>query len=228
MAGRTFDIIVSSLALVFFSPIMLVIAFAILIESGGPILFSQVRLGRGGRHFRMYKFRKFHKECITDGTPLCVEKDKRLTALGKFLRSTKLDELPQLWNIIRGDMSIVGPRPEVLLFKDCFMGEFERVLEYKPGILGPSQVMFRNEGSLFPTDAAPTEFYRQVLFPIKARLDLAYYQRRTVWSDIVWLLRGVLAVLGWAPVNDKSPRRAAGIARHRHSRGAEQPRGHQP
>jgi len=197
--SRNLDFIIACLALVVLSPLMLLIALGIVVESGRPVLFSQLRLGQYGRPFRIHKFRKFHKECGTTGTAVCPDDDKRLTALGKLLRLTKLDELPQLWNVLRGDMSIVGPRPETLAFADSFTAGFERVLEHKPGIFGPTQVMFRNEGSLYPSDVDPSEFYRAVLFPNKARIDLAYYEQRTIRSDIAWFFRGVLATLGWVP-----------------------------
>ncbi|WP_431311084.1 sugar transferase [Methylobacterium nigriterrae] len=198
-AQRLLDMCVASLALAAFAPLMLLIAIAILIESGRPILFAQTRLGRHGRHFRMYKFRKLNNSCGTAGCPLTLEGDERLTVVGAVLRSSKLDELPQFWNVLMGDMSVVGPRPETLAFADCFEGEFKGVLEYRPGILGPSQVAFRNESALIPCDADVIGFYRTVLFPAKARLDLEYYGSRTVLTDLGWILRGALAVLELHP-----------------------------
>jgi lipopolysaccharide/colanic/teichoic acid biosynthesis glycosyltransferase len=146
----------------------------------------------------MYKFRKFHKDCDAAGCPLTLNADPRLTLVGSVLKSTKLDELPQFWNVLRGDMSMVGPRPETLAFANCFKDGFERILEYKPGVLGPSQVAFRSESSLYPTDTDPSDFYRQVLFPAKVRIDLEYCRRRTTLTDIVWIGRGVLAIFGIA------------------------------
>ena len=196
---RILDFIVSGIVLVVLCPFMLLIALAVAIESGWPVLFSQLRLGQDGRPFRIYKFRKFYNECGTTGPAVCPDKDKRLTSLGKLLRSSKLDELPQLWNVLHGDMSLVGPRPESMRFADCFEGEFKKALEHKPGIVGPAQVIFRNEGSLYPKNADPHEFYRAILFPTKARIDLAYYENRTIRSDVAWFFRGVLATLGWIP-----------------------------
>ena len=122
-----------------------------------------------------------------------------MTAVGRVLRATKLDELPQFWNVIKGDMSIVGPRPESFAFADCFAGAPGHILNNKPGILGPSQVFFRNESALIPTDSDPCLFYRSVLFPAKARIDLEYYQRRTLLRDMGWIGWGTLAILGWDP-----------------------------
>jgi lipopolysaccharide/colanic/teichoic acid biosynthesis glycosyltransferase len=174
---------------------MLGVALAIWIESGRPILFSQRRLGQYGRPFRMYKFRKFRPDCDNKGCPLTVEGDERMTAIGRFLAAGKLDELPQLWNVLRGDMSLVGPRPESLAFADCFRNGFERIHEHKPGLFGPCQVMFRHESKLYPDDVAAVEFYRKNLFPAKAEIDLAYFSRRTFVSDFGWILRGVWVIV---------------------------------
>ena len=198
-ASRCFDLVVAVMALVVLSPIFLAVMAAVWMEGGRPFFFAQTRLGRGGRPFVMYKFRKFSAASGTDGCPLTVAGDLRLTRLGGFLASTKLDELPQLWNVVRGDMAIVGPRPESMAFADCFRGAFAQVLDFKPGLLGPSQIHFRNECRFYPAHADPTSFYREVLFPAKARRDLDYFLTRTLASDFALLVRGVLAVLGWAP-----------------------------
>jgi lipopolysaccharide/colanic/teichoic acid biosynthesis glycosyltransferase len=187
---RSLDILCAAVAGSILAPVMLTVVIAVWIESGGPILFSQLRLGQHGRPFRMYKFRKFGPDCDNHGCPLTIEGDGRLTAIGRVLAASKLDELPQLWNVLRGDMSIVGPRPESLAFTDCFRNGFEKILEHKPGLFGPCQVMFRHEGKLYPAGVAAVEFYRQVLFPAKAEIDLAYFSRRTLVSDLRWILRG--------------------------------------
>jgi lipopolysaccharide/colanic/teichoic acid biosynthesis glycosyltransferase len=187
---RAFDIVGAGVAAFVLAPVMLIVTLAIWIESRRPILFSQLRLGQHGRPFRMYKFRKFGPDCDNRGCPLTVEGDGRLTAVGRVLAASKLDELPQLWNVLRGDMSIVGPRPESLAFADCFRNGFEKIHEHKPGLFGPCQVLFRHESKLYPADVAAAEFYRQVLFPAKAEIDLAYFSRRTLVSDLGWILRG--------------------------------------
>jgi lipopolysaccharide/colanic/teichoic acid biosynthesis glycosyltransferase len=187
---RTLDILCAGMAAFALAPLILIVVIVIWIESGGPILFSQLRLGQYGRPFRMYKFRKFAPDCDNHGCPLTVEGDGRLTAVGRVLARTKLDELPQLWNVLRGDMSLVGPRPESIAFTDCFRNGFERVLEHKPGLFGPCQIMFRHENKLFPAGVAAVEFYRKVLFPAKAEIDLAYFSRRTLVSDLGWIFRG--------------------------------------
>jgi lipopolysaccharide/colanic/teichoic acid biosynthesis glycosyltransferase len=192
---RAIDIGCTAVAIVILAPIMLLVVIAIWVEGGSPVLFSQLRLGQNGRPFRMYKFRKFKRDCDDRGCPLTLEGDDRLTRIGRILAVSKLDELPQLWNVLRGNMSIVGPRPESLAFADCFRDGFERIHEHKPGIFGPCQVLFRHENKLYPTDVAAVEFYRQVLFPTKAAIDLAYFSRRTLGSDLGWVLRAVWVIL---------------------------------
>jgi lipopolysaccharide/colanic/teichoic acid biosynthesis glycosyltransferase len=192
---RAIDIGCGAVAMLVFGPIMLLAATSIWIEGGRPILFSQLRLGQNGRPFRMYKFRKFKPDCDDRGCPLTLEGDGRLTRIGRLLAVSKLDELPQLWNVLRGDMSLVGPRPESLAFADCFRDGFERIQEHKPGIFGPCQVLFRHENKLYPAEVAVVEFYRQVLFPTKAAIDLAYFSRRTLGSDLGWVLRAAWVIV---------------------------------
>jgi lipopolysaccharide/colanic/teichoic acid biosynthesis glycosyltransferase len=197
--GRALDILLAVIGLVVLSPVMLIIATATILESGRPVLFSQIRLGRDGRHFRMYKFRKFRPDCSASGLPLTLCNDDRTSNVGRFLAITKLDELPQLYNILRGDMAFVGPRPESLAFAGCFDEQHQAVLDYKPGIFGPSQAAFRSEAKLYPENEDLISFYREVLFPLKASLDLEYYPRRTLFKDLAWIVRGVLAVIGLYP-----------------------------
>jgi lipopolysaccharide/colanic/teichoic acid biosynthesis glycosyltransferase len=191
---RALDILGAGAAVCALAPVTLIVGLAIWIESGRPILFVQLRLGQYGRPFRMYKFRKFRPDCGEQGCPLTLEGDNRLTAIGRFLAASKLDEVPQLWNVLRGDMSIVGPRPESLAFTDCFRNGFEKIHEHKPGLFGPCQVMFQHENKLYPSGVAVTEFYRQVVFPAKAKIDLAYFSRRTLVSDLGWILRAVWTI----------------------------------
>lgn len=199
LARRSIDLLVAGIAIIISAPLMLLIAVALRIEGGRSILFVQTRMGAGGRPFRMYKFRKFRVDCSPHGPALTAVGDSRMTTVGRFLAATKFDELPQLWNVLKGEMAIVGPRPESLAFADCFRGGLEAVLQYRPGLLGPTQVLFRHEAHFFPRSVDPALFYREVMFPAKARIDLSYYSRRTIASDLVWIARGFLAVLGWVP-----------------------------
>lgn len=192
---RAFDMVVALTALIIFAPFMLAIACAIKFDTPGPVLFSQIRVGRNDDRFRLYKFRKFAHRTY-DGGYVTLRDDPRMTRVGRLLERTKLDELPQFWNVLVGDMSIVGPRPETLDFADCFAGPYRAVLDHKPGLFGPNQAIFRSENSLYPKDQDPQEFYRTVLFPAKARIDLSYFPQRTFVSDIGWTIRSGLAVFG--------------------------------
>jgi lipopolysaccharide/colanic/teichoic acid biosynthesis glycosyltransferase len=192
---RAFDLILATVALVCLGPVMLLIGVAILVDSGRPIFFSQLRLGQWGRPFRMYKFRKFRTLPDTYCGLVTVKNDPRFTRLGRLLEMIKLDELPQLWNILKGDMSIVGPRPESVELGSCFTGPQLKVLEHRPGIFGPNQYYFRDEKFLYPCNSDPELFYREVLFPCKARIDMAYFSSRTILSDLAWIVRGVARVL---------------------------------
>jgi lipopolysaccharide/colanic/teichoic acid biosynthesis glycosyltransferase len=204
VAARLLDVVVAAAVLVCFAPLMILVAAAIFFEDGWPIFFSQVRLGRHGQHFRIHKFRKFDAGASPAGRPLTVKNDPRLTVVGGFLARTKLDELPQLWNVLKGDMAIVGPRPESLDFQDCFDGPYGVILEHKPGIFGPSQILFRDEGSLYSGRSNPEQFYRDVLFPFKAHIDLTYFAHRTLFRDVALVIRGTLAVLGCSSTLQKA------------------------
>jgi lipopolysaccharide/colanic/teichoic acid biosynthesis glycosyltransferase len=194
---RALDVAIALAGLVAFAPAMVVIAVMICVDTSGPVFFRQIRLGRGGRRFHLCKFRKFGHDADATGGAVTLKNDPRMTRVGRTLERTKLDELPQLWNVLVGDMSIVGPRPETLDFADCFDDDFRGVLDYTPGLLGPCQAIFRNESSFYPADRDPHEFYRTVLFPAKARINLLYFSRRTVVSDVCWIIRSALAVLGF-------------------------------
>ncbi|AZO14674.1 sugar transferase [Mesorhizobium sp. M2A.F.Ca.ET.043.05.1.1] len=196
LARRAMDVLAAISCLVVFSPLMLLVAVALLLEGGRPVIFVQTRIGVGGQLFRMYKFRKFYPRCDAAGLALTLANDQRMTRVGRFLASSKMDELPQLWNVLKGEMALVGPRPESLSFADCFRDGYEAVLQYKPGLFGPAQIKFRHEALFYPRDVEPTAFYREVLFPTKARIDLSYYARRTLVSDAAMIVRGIFIVLG--------------------------------
>src|SRR5260221_4890417 len=210
-ARRVLDVGVVLAGLICLAPLVALIALAIRVESRGPTFFSQVRLGHRGRHFRLYKFRKFHERRDPQETAVTLANDARLTRVGKLLMQTKLDELPQLWNVLKGDMSLVGPRPETLDFAACFHDVYRQVLDFKPGLFGPNQVFFRNEGALYPADCDVERFYRDVLFPLKARVDLAYFPYRNVYLDSAWIARGTIAVFGWSPLPAKGSNWVEGV-----------------
>jgi lipopolysaccharide/colanic/teichoic acid biosynthesis glycosyltransferase len=199
-AQRAIDVLAAVVLLTLLAPAMLLIAIGIRVGTPGPVFFAQPRLGRSGKLFRIYKFRKFHHGSINTGHCVTLKNDPRMTRIGRLLERSKLDELPQLWNILRGDMSVVGPRPETTEFADCFTGRYHEVLERRPGLFGPSQTIFRNESALYPDHCDPHSFYRDILFPAKADIDLTYFRSRTLASDFLWIVRGMRAILG-TPVN---------------------------
>lgn len=191
MIKRAMDVLLSALGLLFAAPLFALVALAIKLDSPGSAIFSQRRLGKKGKPFWLHKFRKFPDSWGSAGPGVTVAGDARMTRIGRFLERTKLDELPQLWNILRGEMSLVGPRPESMRYADLFQGQLAEVLDYVPGIFGPNQIEFRNESEMYPSDQDPEVFYRTVLFPKKARADIAYFRTATVFTDLAWILRGL-------------------------------------
>lgn len=198
MAKRVLDVILAVLGLILAAPLGVLIALAIRVDSPGPVIYSQRRLGKGGRTFLLHKFRKFPDTIGSAGPGVTVAGDARMTGVGWILERTKLDELPQLWNILKGEMSFVGPRPESLRYRDLFQGDLVQVLDYLPGVFGPNQVAFRNESELYPPDQDPEAFYRTVLFPQKARADIAYFRNASLYTDVAWIRRGIWISLAGA------------------------------
>lgn len=193
---RVLDLIVTPLALMGVLPVLVVVAIAIWLEDGGPIIFKQKRIGRNGKIFQIYKFRKLAHRAESSTSCFVALNDERYSRVGRFLDRTKLNELPQLVNILKGDMTLVGPRPELPEFEKCYSGKFRDLLSYTPGIFGPSQCLFRSEALLYPPDVDMQSFYENVLFAHKAELDLDYYPRATIAGDIYWIVRSIFAVFG--------------------------------
>ncbi len=179
---RTFDLLLSAMILVLMSPVMAIVALSILLESGGPVLFSQVRVGRRFREFHILKFRTMAVR--NDGPTVTVAGDRRITRVGAILRKTKLDELPQFWNVIRGDMSIVGPRPEVPEYVGLYHARYEHILSRRPGITDFASIYYRDEETLLSQSDNPLMEYRTRVLP--AKLDLAdkYLRERNAWVDL--------------------------------------------
>jgi lipopolysaccharide/colanic/teichoic acid biosynthesis glycosyltransferase len=188
---RAFDVSLAIIGLLLASPIMAVVAVLVWLDSPGNVFFSQERLGLQGRPFRLYKFRKFPVQWKEAGPRVTVARDVRMTRVGAVLEKTKLDELPQLWNVLKGDMSFVGARPESMYFADMFTGRYAEILNHLPGIFGPTQFILPDESILYPPDEDPEAFYRRVLFPQKAEVDLDYLSRANCLSDVIWIFRGI-------------------------------------
>lgn len=179
----SFDRIVSFLGLIFLFPILLVVAILIRIKMpGGPIIFKQKRVGQHGCLFTMYKFRSM--TVSHSGSSVSVKGESRITPLGAKLRKYKLDELPELWNVLIGDMSFVGPRPDVPGYADKLEGDNRRMLLLKPGITGPASLKYRNEEELLVEQENPQEYNDKVLFPDKVRINMEYLDNWSFWYDI--------------------------------------------
>jgi len=195
-AKRKFDLVLALPLVIATMPLMLVIAFAIRISSSGPIFFRQQRCGRTGQKFDLWKFRTMQHHGNETGPALTRSGDPRITRVGRLLRKWKLDELPQLFNVLRGDMSLVGPRPDMPEYIAELPAGQLAILSLRPGITGWATLHFRHEEQLLAT-VSPEQlrnFYVQSLLPEKIRLDLEYGQRATMWSDFGILLKTLKAV----------------------------------
>mgnify|MGYP000734123520 FL=1 len=181
---RLFDFTFAILGLTILSPVLIILSL-IIITSPGPILYSQKRVGRQGRLFTLYKFRTMvHNADTMSGGSITVENDDRITAIGKLLRRWKLDELPTLWNVLKGDMSFVGPRPDVPGYADKLVGESRRILEIRPGITGPATLKYSNEEKLLAGVDNPKKYNDEVIFSDKVQINLEYMDNWSFWKDI--------------------------------------------
>ena len=192
---RLFDLFWASVGLLFLWPVFLLVAVLIKLEDRGPVFFRQQRIGQGGRLFRMWKFRTMIVDAEQLGRSITVGQDPRITEVGRWLRRFKLDELPQLLNVWIGNMSLVGPRPEVAKYVDLYSQEQRRVLELKPGITDLASVKYRRESELLAESHDPDQTYVQEIMPEKIRINLEYAAKATVWGDF----RVVMLTLGLWP-----------------------------
>ncbi|MFH1563833.1 MAG: sugar transferase [Nitrospirota bacterium] len=184
MAKRLFDIIFSIIGLVLLFPLFVVISTLIKIEDGGPIFFCGIRIGRFGKPFKMYKFRSMVVNADKIGGPSTSDDDPRLTKMGKFIRKYKLDELPQLINVLKGEMSFVGPRPEVPFYVNMFTEEEKRILSVKPGITDWASIWNPDEGAILAGSPDPEKTYMEKIRPEKIRLQLKYVHEHSFWTDL--------------------------------------------
>tara|TARA_B100000989_G_scaffold287286_1_gene256785 strand:+ start:3758 stop:4342 length:585 start_codon:yes stop_codon:yes gene_type:complete len=182
MLKRTFDILLSVLVIFLFFPILLMISFLIVIDSGFPIFFLQKRIGRCAKEFNIIKFRtmKINNENIT----ITAADDNRITRFGKYLRKTKIDELPEIWNVLLGQMSFVGPRPDVRGYADKLKGENRKILVLRPGITGPASLKYYNEEYILSQKSNPKKYNDEIIFPDKVKINLDYFYNRSFYLDI--------------------------------------------
>ncbi|MDR1846962.1 MAG: sugar transferase [Bacteroidales bacterium] len=188
---RCFDVIASFFGILILSPLLLAIAITVSLGSKGGVFYRQQRVGQYGKDFTLYKFRSMRINADTQGLLTIGGKDSRITKTGYFIRKYKLDELPQLFNVLRGDMSLVGPRPEVRKYVNLYTAEQKRVLEVRPGITDPASIAFRNENDLLAEASEPEKFYIAEVMPAKLRLNIQYLQNRSFCSDIGVIFRTI-------------------------------------
>jgi lipopolysaccharide/colanic/teichoic acid biosynthesis glycosyltransferase len=188
MAKRLFDVCGALLGLLVSLPFLLVVAIAVKLDSAGPVLYIPVRVGRGGRPFRVFKFRSMFVDSDR-GSPITTDVDARVTRVGRIIRPLRIDELPQLLNVLIGDMSLVGPRPEAPPIVERYTADQRKVFELRPGITGPTQLDSLDEATRLPADGDPTEYYVRYILPEKLAVDLRYTITRTFAGDIRLLLR---------------------------------------
>ena len=189
---RCIDVALSALVLLLLSPIVIAVALVLWLTSGSPVLFRQERVGLRFRRFNILKFRTMR---IASGPSVTVAGDDRITPVGKFLRRTKLDELPQFWNVLRGNMSLVGPRPEVPEYVELFRERYGIVLTVRPGITDLASIHFRNEEEILSRSSEPFREYADRILPVKLDLAEEYIRTRTVVGDISILFHTATAIV---------------------------------
>jgi lipopolysaccharide/colanic/teichoic acid biosynthesis glycosyltransferase len=191
-AQRALDVAVSSVGLVLLSPFLAGIAIVILLDGGPPVIFRQRRVGRFGRDFEMLKFRSMVVDAERTGGQLTVGNDRRITRVGRWLRRLKLDELPQLLNVVAGDMSLVGPRPEVRRYVELYTLDQRKVLDLRPGITDPASLEYYDESGVLARATDPERTYVAEIMPHKIAMNLAYASRASVRNDVSVIVRTVL------------------------------------
>lgn len=187
---RLFDIVVSLSMLIFSFPLYVLAAISVKLDSKGPVHHKAVRIGKKGERFTLYKFRTMVINAAQTGPGITSSEDPRITRVGRFLRKTKLDEIPQLWNVLKGDMSIIGPRPEDPKYVRHYTDEQLRVLSVRPGLSGPAAIRYRNEERMLAQNSGNLEeYYLRNILPDKLNLDLNYIDTHSIWGDLVLCLK---------------------------------------
>ncbi|CEN79989.1 sugar transferase [Paraclostridium sordellii] len=192
---RIFDIVASLIGLILLSPILIIIAVFIKLDSKGPVFFKQKRVGKNKQIFEIYKFRTMVIDAEKLGKQITVGNDNRITKIGKFIRKCKLDELPQLINVLKGEMSLVGPRPEVPKYVELYDVYQEQVLLVQPGITDYASIEFRNENELLGKSKNPEATYIDEIMPTKIELNLLYIKNISLLEDFKLIFNTILAIL---------------------------------
>lgn len=186
MTKRSFDIIMSALGMFCLSPLLLLLSLAIILNSGFPVFYFQERIGKGGHAFKLIKFRTMRTN--SKGLQITLDKDPRITSIGSVLRKYKLDELPQLLNIFFGQMSFVGPRPEVRKYVELYTAEEKKIISIKPGLTGLDSLNYSQESELLKNKIEPEHTYITEILPEKIKLNLVYLEKRSFGYDISIIL----------------------------------------
>lgn len=189
---RLFDIVASVLGLIVLWPLLIGVALIVRLDSSGPSLFKHERVGKGYRRFKLLKFRTMLDG--NDGAEITCGAEARITRVGSFLRRFKLDELPQLWNVLRGDMSLVGPRPEVARFVEQFPREYDDILQVRPGLTDPSSIRYRSEAEILDGLDDPLNYYETVILPDKLSISREYVRSANIGKDLKCILATLTAV----------------------------------
>ncbi|PIS37596.1 MAG: sugar transferase [Nitrospirae bacterium CG08_land_8_20_14_0_20_52_24] len=197
---RLLDMIMSFLGLFSFSPLLLTVSFLIKREDGGPVFYRGLRVGRNGKPFKIFKFRSMVLNAEQIGGPSTSDDDPRITRIGKLIRKYKLDELPQLINVLKGDMSIVGPRPEVQHYVDMYTEEEKAILTVRPGITDWASIWNPDEGAILAGSADPEKTYMEKIRPKKLELQLKYVRERSFWADMKIIMETI-----WTLVRRRKP-----------------------
>lgn len=191
---RLCDIVLSALGLIIFCPLFLVLSIWVALDSTGGVFYRQTRVGRRGRDFKLLKFRSMRIGADKKGLITIGDKDARITKSGYYIRKYKFDELPQLINVLKGDMSFVGPRPEVRKYVNLYTAEQLCVLNVRPGITDPASIQYSNENELLEKAEDPEQYYINTVMPDKLRINLEYLEKRTLWSDFKVIIKTISKV----------------------------------
>jgi lipopolysaccharide/colanic/teichoic acid biosynthesis glycosyltransferase len=195
MFKRAFDVAAALIGLVLLSPGFLIVSLLIKLDSAGPVFYRAKRVGHRGQIFTMYKFRTMVTDADRRGPAVTYGQDPRITRVGRWLRNARLDEFPQLWNVLTGDMSFVGPRPESIYYYERYTEQQKQIFQVKPGMTGITQIVFRHEEDLLTNPATIDRDYLEEVLPPKVELDLDYIKNQSFWTDVSLIFQtlGVLA-----------------------------------
>ena len=196
MAKRLFDIVASFIGLIILSPFLFIISIIVLLSSPGGIFYRQVRVGKNGKDFRLWKFRSMRPDSDKKGLLTVGGRDPRVTGIGYFLRKFKLDELPQLINVLVGDMSLVGPRPEVRKYVNMYTPDQLRVLDVRPGITDYASIEYSNENELLAKSADPEKTYIEEVMPAKLKLNMKYIEEKSFGTDVKIIFKTIGKIFG--------------------------------